>query len=255
MLSIILSLLMSVSSFTCEEATFIDHTDYCNFLPGNSRWYSFYTETSETVSIITAGNGDGRMYLYQGTCDSLILIGEDDNSGPFLMPQIQFDTEEQTQYYVLITDVDLFEICVFTCGPLPVELISFKVYETSGYATLKWSTGSETNNRMFKIYNSKDAINWEFVGQVPGMGNSSQVNNYTYYDFNKLDNNLRYYKLEQIDYNGDVTTLGILPIFSKKQYKELIKEISINGNSITKDYKGIRIRVYSDKTVEKIIFQ
>lgn len=239
----------------CEEATEISPTNFCSFLPGDTQWYKFSIENPEVVSIITAGNGDGRMELYKGDCDNLEYVTEDDNSGPFLMPQIQLNAEADVDYYVKVTGVDLFEICVFTCGPLPVTLISYKVYQTNGYATLKWVTGSEINNRLFRVYSSTDAISWFMVGQIPGMGNSSQLNYYSYNDFNKLDNEVRYYKLEQIDYNGTVTTLGILPVFSKKEYKVLLKEINLAGQPVNKDYKGIRVKIYSDKTVEKLIFQ
>jgi hypothetical protein len=240
---------------TCEEATVIRPDDYCNFLPGNTMWYTFETEDSTIVSIITAGNGDGRMELYKGECDSLEYITEDDDSGPFLMPQIQYTTSPNTTYFVKVTGVDLFEICVFTCGPLPVELISFKLYEQNKYVTLKWTTASEINNRYFEIYSSSDINNWEKITQIPGSNNSSFILNYTYTDYTKWNGELKYYKLTQVDYDGTVTVLGILPVFSKKQFKTLLKEITIDGKPVTKDYEGIILKVYSDGTVEKIIYE
>lgn len=241
--------------FTCQEATVVHPNDYCTFLPGTTQWYTFSTDQVTQISIITAGYGDGKMELYKGSCDSLILVDEDDNSGPFLMPQIELFTEPNVDYYVKVIDAELFEICIFSCGPLPVELVSYKLYEETGYVTLKWMTGSETNNRCFKIYTSKDAVSWDFLGQTPGANNSSVINYYSYHDFNKWDGSLKYYKLTQVDFNGTETVLGILPIFSKKEYKTLLKEITIDGKPVTKDYNGIRVKVYSDKTVEKVIYE
>ena len=97
-----------ITMITCEEATVIRPDDYCNFLPGTTMWYTFETVDSTIVSIITAGNGDGRMELYKGDCNSLEYITEDDDSGPFLMPQIQYTTSPNTTYYVKVTGVDLF---------------------------------------------------------------------------------------------------------------------------------------------------
>lgn len=248
-------LALLITMFSCEEATVITPNDYCNFLPGNTMWYTFNTGDPTLVSIITAGFGDGRMELFKGECDYLVYVTEDDDSGPFLMPQIQFETEEDVDYYVKVTGVDLFEICVFTCEALPVELISFKVYEQNKYVTLKWTTASEINNRVFQIYKSSDAVSWEILGQVPGNNNSSFILNYVYYDYQPWNGDLQYYKLVQIDYNGITTVLGILPIFSKKEFKTLIKEIGIDGQPITKDYKGIRVKIYSNKIVEKVIYE
>ena len=252
-MNLLLSLLITI--FTCQEAVFIPESEYCEFRPGTSEWYTFSTSEATTVSIITAGFEDGKMELYQGTCDSLVLIGADDNSGPFLMPQIQFDTEANVQYFVRVFDVNVFEICVLTCAPLPVDLISYKLYQYDNIVTLKWSVGSETNNRMFQIYKSKDAISWEILGQIPGAGNSSFVTYYTYYDYHKWDGELTYYKLIQVDFNGSSTTLGILPLFSKKETKKLLKEVDLTGKPITKDYNGVRIKIYSNGIVEKVIYE
>lgn len=72
-----------ITMITCRRSYSNTSDDYCNFLPGNTMWYTFETEDSTIVSIITAGNGDGRMELYKGDCDSLEYITEDDDSGPF----------------------------------------------------------------------------------------------------------------------------------------------------------------------------
>jgi len=81
--------------------------------------------------------------------------------------------------------------------PLPIELLSF------GYSCenmeLEWTTSSEQNNDYFTIEKSSDMINWEFVGDITGQGNSNVRQNYSY----KIDdNNQIYYRLCQFDYDN-----------------------------------------------------
>lgn len=238
----------------CTEAVEISPNQYCTFMEGTSTWFTFTTDEPILVNIITAGNEDGKMELYKGNCEDLEFIEFDDNDGPFLMPQINIETEEHTTYYVRVFDVELFEICVFNCGPLPVELVSYKIQTNDIFLKHSWSTASELNNNYFRIYKSKDLKSWELLGQIPGNNNANYVN---YYSFNSsiIDNTIMYYKLTQTDFNGVETEISILPYLTEKQMKTLIKEITINGNPISKEYNGIRVKVYSNGTVEKVIYE
>lgn len=89
---------------------------------------------------------------------------------------------------------------------LPVELSSFSYETFKGNVTLYWSTSSETNNAGFEIERS-DANNlmsndWKKAGYVTGSGTVSSSHSYSFNDRN-LSIGKYYYRLKQIDYNGN----------------------------------------------------
>lgn len=84
---------------------------------------------------------------------------------------------------------------------LPIELISFTIACKDKQAEIKWSTASEINNDFFTIERSADAVNYAPVGTVPGVGNSSAVQNYSFMDTDPLSGT-SFYRLKQTDFNG-----------------------------------------------------
>ncbi|MEQ1796488.1 MAG: DUF4082 domain-containing protein [Lacibacter sp.] len=105
-----------------------------------------------------------------------------------------------------------------SCGPLPVELISFNVTARQNDALLDWSTSTEINNRGFDVQRSKDATNWETIGFVKGVGQASAVNHYQYSD-KGLAAGRYFYRLVQIDFND-------------KKSISAIKSITLNGQLV-----------------------
>ena len=86
--------------------------------------------------------------------------------------------------------------------PLPIELISFNTSSIDNKTvTAKWSTASETNNDFFTIERSKDAFNYEEIGQVKGAGNSNIKLDYSFLDNYPLKG-INYYRLKQTDFDG-----------------------------------------------------
>lgn len=86
---------------------------------------------------------------------------------------------------------------------LPVEWLDFdvvKISESSGL--LEWSTASEKNNEKFIVQKSKDGVSFENIGEVLGNGTRSQVSTYDFVDYN-LSAGVWYYRVVQVDYNGD----------------------------------------------------
>lgn len=250
----LLLLLFSLRITACEPTEVVEITQFCTFLPGVTQWYSFTTEEPTTVSIITAGYGDGKMDLFAGTsCDDMEFIMWDDNSGPFLMPQISLETEVGLMYFVRVYDVEVFEVCIFNCAPLPVELLSFVARPDGTLVMLRWSTASEINNNYFTIYSSTDFKNWEERSRVVGSGHSSTVRYYTYTLVEKTSDKVIYFKLMQTDFNGDTKELAVIPYIGNIKKKKLLKSVTIDGQPIPANYKGIRIKVYDDGTIGKEI--
>ncbi len=86
---------------------------------------------------------------------------------------------------------------------LPVEWLGFEARFNDRYdAVLNWSTLSETNNKGFEIYHSKDAGHWGKIGYVYGNENTAERTDYEFIHPNpSLGKN--YYYLKQLDFSGD----------------------------------------------------
>lgn len=100
---------------------------------------------------------------------------------------------------------------------LPVQLLSFDAKVSPNNAenvVLTWSTALEENNSHFIIQRSVgfvDESRWENIGLVQGTGNSMNITDYQFID-NVNVNELIYYRLKQVDYDGDYTYSQIVSI-------------------------------------------
>lgn len=92
---------------------------------------------------------------------------------------------------------------------LPVTLLNYNAtLQNTGVVKLQWQTASETDNREFIISRSVDGQQFNVVGKVVSFGNTTTGNHYVFYD-KKPVNGMNYYRLEQQDFNGDITDLGV----------------------------------------------
>lgn len=83
-----------------------------------------------------------------------------------------------------------------------VELTSFKVNYSNGSVYLQWFTSAEANNYGFEIQKRYDNTQFEKIGFVNGFGSTTEENNYSFTD-NDLQSYRIYYRLKQIDFNGN----------------------------------------------------
>lgn len=84
---------------------------------------------------------------------------------------------------------------------IPIELLNFDARLENGVVQLLWSTATETNNEFF-IVEKSNGIDFTEVAKINGAGNSSVIRNYTARD-EKPFSGVSYYRLKQIDYNGN----------------------------------------------------
>lgn len=147
---------------------------------------------------------------------------------------------------------------------MPVEMITFSASVIKTSVLLVWQTASETNNRGFEVFRSGKDINtdWIKIGFVDGNGTKTSPTNYTYTD-NKLSSGKYYYRLKQIDYNGN------MEFFNMSNFAEIMPpnkfELSQNYpnpfNPVTKIYFSlsagsfVNLKVYdiSGREVSTII--
>ena len=93
---------------------------------------------------------------------------------------------------------------VQTILKLPIELLYFIAEPTGEDVLCKWETASEINNEYFEVERSIDGKRFTAIEKVLGYGNgvSTESRKYSFVD-NDLCEDIRYYRLKQVDINGD----------------------------------------------------
>lgn len=105
-------------------------------------------------------------------------------------------------------------------NPLPVSWLSFTAeLMESNEVVLEWETGSELNNDHFIIEKSNGEGGFNEIGMVYGAGNSNVINEYSFIDTDVEKHN--YYRLKQVDYNGQFD-------YSSIQYVGMSSDIEIS---------------------------
>lgn len=90
---------------------------------------------------------------------------------------------------------------------LTVDFISFEVQCEHNKVIISWNTASETNNDYFMIEKSMNGFDYNEITRIKAAGNSNILNKYEYIDLD-LNNQIMYYRLSQVDYNGEKTELN-----------------------------------------------
>jgi hypothetical protein len=85
---------------------------------------------------------------------------------------------------------------------LPVDLLSFTGQCNSNHIILNWTTAAETNTDYFTIERSEDGTDWETIGTVKSVGNSSANQNYSF-TADESQNAVSYFRLKQTDLDGN----------------------------------------------------
>ena len=142
--------------------------------------------------------------------------------------------------------------------PLPVGLFSINGNCVSeNEIKIDWTTFTQLNNDYFEI---QRMINGEFVtmGVVKGAGNSNELLTYSYTDYIN-DNNVQYYKLRQVDFDGTISDLKIITVDCNGDLIFDINSASLDALSGTLeiDFSGMAYQDYDIKLMDltgKIIY-
>jgi hypothetical protein len=95
---------------------------------------------------------------------------------------------------------------------LPIQLLSFEGAIMKDYNQIRWTTASEINNHFFTLQKSLDNCQFEDLARVEGAGNSNEIRNYIYNDFDQNFEGAVYYRLQQTDYDGSSTWSNVIPL-------------------------------------------
>ncbi len=93
----------------------------------------------------------------------------------------------------------------------PVTLLNFFATAKRKGIYLSWSTVSEKDNAYFDVERSDDKMDFKTIGKVKGNGNSFSLIDYSFEDPNPV-NGTAYYRLRQVDVNGNYSYSSLLPV-------------------------------------------
>lgn len=117
---------------------------------------------------------------------------------------------------------------------LPLTLTSFNGALNNNSVQLNWSSAQEENLQKYIVEKSTDAITWQTMTTVKAAGNSNSTKEYNVTDPNAAPVN--YYRLKQVDLNGNYTYSQIIRIRTDVKERSGIKVYpnpAINNASVT----------------------
>ena len=85
---------------------------------------------------------------------------------------------------------------------LPVECLAFDAVETDNGILLNWSTATEENNDRFELERSLNGVDFNRIATLQGNGTTITRSDYEYQDATALAATTYYYRLKQIDLDG-----------------------------------------------------
>jgi hypothetical protein len=137
---------------------------------------------------------------------------------------------------------------------LPLTLNSFNGAVINNSVQLNWSSGREENLAAYIVEKSTDGVKWQTLSTVPAVGNSNSTEEYNTIDLNVAVVN--YYRLKQVDIDGDYTYSQIIRIRSNTKEKAgirlypnpVINEATVTINSETK--LAAHIKVYNQSGIK-----
>jgi hypothetical protein len=222
-----------VANDFCGSATYINNLDgYCGNTSGtytqdqsgnlydefcgtieNNSWVTFTADSTAAIFNVWTDNctmGDGiQIEVYETTdCNTFTSVSNCWN--PFSEVNGAVTATGLTvghDYYMMI-DGNGGDICDFIIGAshgvvvLPITLTNFEVNCNNGLPELNWTTSSETNNDYFIVQKSEDGKIFEDIEIVNGAGNSALELNYSLIDDASLNEDINYYRLKQVDFDG-----------------------------------------------------
>ena len=183
------------------------------------------------------GSSESSFKLWRSTDDGSTWVVKSSNE----------NTSANTNSFSNIDAFSWWTIAVESAIPLPIELIKFEAKSKEDYVIVSWETASEINNDYFIVERSFDGLHFTPISRINGAGNSTHLIHYSIEDQDYV-NGINYYRLIQVDYNGDESISKIVAVDMSKRMGTVIKVINTLGQEVNENYSGIVFDVYSDGT-------
>ena len=149
---------------------------------------------------------------------------------------------------VIIDDLTISQPIV-----LSAEMAAFEAEKNKEGVLLKWTTASEVKNDYFAIEKSRDGKQWLEIAKVNGAGYSIKMTDYNVQD-NKPSDGLSYYRLKQVDFDGQETYSDIVSIeFDYADIFSVFPNPAYNNQELVIDSKilvnDLRVKIIDHKGV------
>ncbi|MBW6482104.1 MAG: T9SS type A sorting domain-containing protein [Vicingaceae bacterium] len=150
----------------------------------------------------------------------------------------------------VVSSANLFKdwILVDNSTPLPVTLASFDATCEGNATVLSWATLSEISNDYFSIEKSYNAVDFFEIGRKIGAGSSNSFNTYSFID-NNTTNEIAYYRLKQVDFNGQFEYFNIVATNCGKT-----TNFDVNQVVFSDDQLGLNISISEDEEFQLYLY-
>ena len=139
---------------------------------------------------------------------------------------------------------------VIVTGNLSVNLTSFTGQPLKLTTKLNWETSSETNNSYFEIQHSTDNINYTGIGKVNGNGTTSSEHNYTFTDLSPDLMKVNYYRLNQVDVDGNGAYSKVIAVSFTNSAKSVVIYPNPSHTNVSISLTGIPSGSYAIKITD-----
>ncbi len=138
---------------------------------------------------------------------------------------------------------------------LPVSLVDFEAELVNDIVQIDWKTASEENNDYFIVQKSTDGIYFEDIDRVEGAGNSNVIVNYQSFDENP--DNINYYRLLQVDFDGQNSLSDIIVVRNNNEKEMLVYPNPSTGVVNIETENSVDVSIYSSvgQTVAQYHFE
>lgn len=204
----------------------------------NDSWIAFVADSVTALvdyNVSDCSNGNGvQLSAWSGSCGSLSMIAgsclnyaANNSSGTWTFSGLTVGNT-----YYIRADGYAGDLCSYTYDPiagvLPIKLTNFSGTPLkNGYNRLNWTTETEINNDYFVLEKSEDAHNFKTVNTQNGAGNSNKALNY--FDYDTPTSETTYYRLKQVDFNGNFTYSEIIAISNSNNSFKIYPNPSSDG--------------------------
>jgi hypothetical protein len=150
--------------------------------------------------------------------------------------------------------IDNIELWDMTPVGLPVEMLSFEGSNTKQGNLIAWKTATEHNSDYYWIERSTTGEFTEksVIEQVPAAGNSTMEMEYSIID-NDFASAINYYRLVQVDIDGQYKIYGPILIDNTMKQKIVVKTLNMMGQEcVPNAQRGMYLEVYDDGTMKKV---
>jgi len=118
-------------------------------------------------------------------------------------------------------------------GSLPVSYLEYQGKQNGDHNLITWKTTNEVNNSHFDIERQFGASQFTKIGRLEGFGTTSSTKDYQFEDYDISKPGVYYYRLRQVDYNGNEDLSGVIAIVVKDPNRA--KSVGIYPNPVLSD--------------------